>query len=164
MPNTGPRQATFLRRRPLRPDGELFCAYSIQSFCPPVNARRIAPPPGNARVAQPHGEIPSVNIFTRLTKHTPRSHQARLVPKGLTIEVERKETLLAALLRNDIKAPHDCQVGSCTKCKCRILEGKVKELLDSAYVLDKEDLDNGYVLACQSIPKTDIVFTYNKPA
>lgn len=79
------------------------------------------------------------------------------------MEVRAGETLLEALLRNKFRAPHGCMAGSCAECKCRILEGRVKEQVDSAYVLEKSDLDKGYVLACQSILKSDIVFTYTDP-
>ena len=37
------------------------------------------------------------------------------------------------------------------------LKRKVKELTDFAYTLDGDMLDNGYILACQSQLKSDIV-------
>ena len=51
------------------------------------------------------------------------------------IEVGNKETLLTAALRQGIRFPHSCRVGGCATCKCRLLEGKVKELTESAYVV-----------------------------
>ena len=72
------------------------------------------------------------------------------------IEVGNKETLLNAALRQGVPFPHSCRVGGCATCKCRLTEGKVRELTESAYVLSEQELDQGYILACQSVPKTDI--------
>ena len=41
-------------------------------------------------------------------------------------------------------------------------EGKVKELADFAYTLDGDMLDKGYILACQSSLKSDIVVEVDK--
>lgn len=98
-----------------------------------------------------------------LKKSLAVAYKATLQPDGPTVEVQAGETLLDALLRNEIDIPYECHVGSCTECKCRILDGQVKEQQDSAYVLEKDELDNGYVLACQSILISDIVFTYEVP-
>ncbi|MEL7400640.1 MAG: 2Fe-2S iron-sulfur cluster binding domain-containing protein, partial [Pseudomonadota bacterium] len=83
---------------------------------------------------------------------------------GQVIEVLPKETLLTAALRHDIEFPHSCRVGGCAACKCQLTEGKVKELTDVGYILSDEDLDNGYILACQSVPKTDIQVKLDTPA
>lgn len=69
----------------------------------------------------------------------------------------QNQTLLESALLNDIKFPHRCKAGGCGTCKCMLIEGEVKELKDSSYILSEDDLDNNYILACQSIPKTDIV-------
>jgi len=73
-----------------------------------------------------------------------------------TFEVRKKETILDAALRAGIDFPNDCRVGACTSCKCRVVEGEISEITKSALVLDRADANAGYVLACQSIPKTDV--------
>ena len=82
---------------------------------------------------------------------------------GQVIEVLPKETLLNAALRHDIEFPHSCRVGGCAACKCQLTDGKVTELTDAGYILSDEDLDNGYILACQSVPQTDISITLDLP-
>lgn len=84
-------------------------------------------------------------------------------PKQLQIEgfegaitVEKKETILHAALKQGIAFPHSCRVGGCATCKCKLVSGKVKELTESAYILSEEELDQGYILACQAVPKTDV--------
>ena len=54
------------------------------------------------------------------------------------ITVDAKETLLQAALRQGIDFPHSCRVGGCATCKCRLIEGKVKELTDSGYLLSDD--------------------------
>ena len=72
------------------------------------------------------------------------------------ITVEPKETLLQAALRQGIDFPHSCRVGGCASCKCQLLEGRVRQLTDAGYILSDDELDRGFVLACQSVPRTDV--------
>ena len=67
-----------------------------------------------------------------------------------------KETLLHAALRNGIAFPNSCRVGGCGTCKCRLLEGDVKELTETGYLLSAEELQEGTILACQSVPKSNV--------
>jgi 3-ketosteroid 9alpha-monooxygenase subunit B len=65
-------------------------------------------------------------------------------------------TKLLDLLRDaGLDAPFSCRQGSCSACACRITGGEVKMLRNE--VLDRTDLDEGWVLACQSLPVSDDV-------
>jgi NAD(P)H-flavin reductase/ferredoxin len=75
---------------------------------------------------------------------------------GIAVSVRPRETLLQAALRHGVDFPHSCRVGGCAACKCRLIEGKVRELTSAAYVLPDAELDQGYILACQSVPRTDV--------
>lgn len=66
------------------------------------------------------------------------------------------ETVLAAALRAGIEMPYGCGVGGCGSCKCRLAEGTVRELTETAYLLSADEIEEGYVLACQSIPTRDV--------
>ncbi|HET8704872.1 MAG TPA: 2Fe-2S iron-sulfur cluster binding domain-containing protein [Pseudomonadales bacterium] len=68
-----------------------------------------------------------------------------------------KETVLNGALRNGIDFPYSCKVGGCAACKCQLVSGKVKELTDKSYLLSKEDIQQNYILGCQSIPVSDVV-------
>lgn len=74
----------------------------------------------------------------------------------VAITVGPQETLLQAALREGIDFPHSCRVGGCAACKCQLLEGKVKELTQTGYILSDDELDRGFILACQSVPRTDV--------
>jgi NAD(P)H-flavin reductase/ferredoxin len=75
---------------------------------------------------------------------------------GQAITVNPKETLLTAALREGIEFPHSCRVGGCATCKCKLVSGQVKELTETGYILSDAELDQGYILACQAVPKNDV--------
>jgi 3-ketosteroid 9alpha-monooxygenase subunit B len=63
--------------------------------------------------------------------------------------------LLDFLLAQGLKAPFSCRQGACSACACILAEGEVKMLTNE--ILEQDDLDEGYVLACQSLPISDVV-------
>jgi 3-ketosteroid 9alpha-monooxygenase subunit B len=67
----------------------------------------------------------------------------------------RQTKLLDYLLDQGLKAPYSCRQGLCSACACILDEGEVKMLRNE--ILEQEDLDEGYVLGCQSLPLTDKV-------
>jgi NAD(P)H-flavin reductase/ferredoxin len=73
-----------------------------------------------------------------------------------SITVARGETVLQAALRHGIEFPSSCRVGGCGTCKCRLTSGSVKELTETGYLLTADEIDEGYILACQSVPRSDI--------
>ena len=64
-----------------------------------------------------------------------------------------QESLLDAMLRAGIKAPHSCKAGACASCMCTVESGKVH--LRHNEVLDKNDLSQGWTLACQALAESD---------
>lgn len=83
---------------------------------------------------------------------------ATVQPLGRQISIKSgtSENLLRAALENGINWPYNCRVGSCGTCKCKLVNGKIKPLNDFSYVLTKEELDAGFILACQTMLKSDI--------
>ena len=90
------------------------------------------------------------------------SHKALIQHSGNTFNVPRNTTLLQAALDQDIAFPHQCTVGTCGTCRCRLVAGKVKPILDFSYTLTREQLAAGYILACQSMLKSDVVVDLRK--
>ena len=96
-------------------------------------------------------------MFASLFGKKPASpHAVRIAPANVVFRAQPKETLLQAALNQGIAFPHDCRAGGCGTCKCRLVKGKVKELTDKSYLLSAEELRDNYVLACQSIPQSDV--------
>lgn len=82
--------------------------------------------------------------------------EARMVevaPFGARFEVPSGETLLGAALSNGVAFPHNCTVGTCGSCKCKLKEGRVSALTDFGYTLSQQEIAAGFILACQAIPK-----------
>lgn len=75
---------------------------------------------------------------------------------GETIAIEPGEDLLSAALRAGLKWGHDCRQGNCSKCQCVLRQGKVKHRTDFARALTPEQLEQGTILACQTLLKSDI--------
>lgn len=62
-------------------------------------------------------------------------------------------TLLDAAMRAGADLPFSCKGGVCSTCKARILEGQVNMKVN--YGLEPDEVEAGYVLTCQSYPKSD---------
>lgn len=62
------------------------------------------------------------------------------------------ETILEAALQQGADLPFSCKGGVCSTCKARLMEGKVD--MDTNYALEQEEVDAGYILTCQSHPRT----------
>ncbi len=89
-----------------------------------------------------------------MTKHAQGPRTAQINEQLITLLP--KETVLQAALRNGLDFPNSCRVGGCASCKCKLATGEVNELTDTSYLLTREELAQGYILACQSIPKSDV--------
>ncbi|HET6708872.1 ferredoxin--NADP reductase [Amycolatopsis sp.] len=85
-------------------------------------------------------------------------------PAALTVTLDgetrampwpRQRKLLDQLLDAGMDAPYSCREGQCSACACRVVSGEVKMLHNE--VLDADDIADGIVLACQSLPVTDEV-------
>jgi 3-ketosteroid 9alpha-monooxygenase subunit B len=67
----------------------------------------------------------------------------------------RSRTLVDVMLSDGLDVPYSCREGECGSCACTVLDGEVA--MDSTGVLDQDDIDAGYTLACQARPRTDSV-------
>lgn len=64
-------------------------------------------------------------------------------------------TILDAALKQGVDLPFACKGGMCCTCKARLLEGEVE--MDVHWGLEHEEVERGYILTCQSHPKTEKV-------
>jgi ring-1,2-phenylacetyl-CoA epoxidase subunit PaaE len=60
------------------------------------------------------------------------------------------ENILDAGLRHGVDLPFSCKGGVCATCKAKLLEGQVD--MDSNQSLRPEEVEEGYILTCQSHP------------
>lgn len=96
-------------------------------------------------------------FFKNLIKKSTKKYQIQILPSNIILEIDQKKTILQSLLENNISFPHNCRVGSCTTCKSKLIQGRVQELTDKAFVLEAKEIQENYILVCQSIPKSDLV-------
>ena len=87
--------------------------------------------------------------------------RAALLQSNINFEVLPRTTLLSSALSKGIDWPHRCKVGSCGTCKCRVVSGEVKPNIDFSYTLNQEEIDAGFVLACQSELLSDVEIEIN---
>ena len=60
--------------------------------------------------------------------------------------------ILDGALAEGADLPFACKGGVCATCRARLIEGKVD--MDSNYALEKDELDAGFILTCQSHPRS----------
>lgn len=63
-----------------------------------------------------------------------------------------EDTILDAAHKMGADLPYACKGGVCCTCKAKVLEGEVE--MEINYGLEPEEVEAGYVLTCQSHPKT----------
>lgn len=69
------------------------------------------------------------------------------------ITVNEGETILEAAINAELDPPYACRVAACCSCKAKLLEGKVE--MDDDEPLTEEEIEEGFILTCQSHPKTE---------
>ena len=65
------------------------------------------------------------------------------------------DAILDAALKQGADLPYACKGGVCCTCKARLIEGEVE--MDVHWGLEEEEINQGYILTCQSHPKTEKV-------
>ncbi|OYU48026.1 MAG: hypothetical protein CFE31_13585 [Rhizobiales bacterium PAR1] len=114
--------------------------------------------------------VPADHIRTELfTASAPRKHFKPLTPaeagavlaevnvtldgKGHRFEMlASDENIIEAAARHGIDLPYSCKGGMCCTCRCKVTAGAVEMAVN--YSLEPWETEAGFVLSCQSTPKT----------
>ena len=75
------------------------------------------------------------------------------------IKVPSDKTILDVLIDEKIDAPYSCTSGACSTCMGKKVSGEVT--MDACYALDDSEVEEGYILVCQSravSPEVEITF------
>jgi ring-1,2-phenylacetyl-CoA epoxidase subunit PaaE len=89
----------------------------------------------------------------------------------VTVIMDGRETILAipakgdaildAALEGGVDVPYACKGAVCCTCKARVVEGQVEMMMN--YALTDEEVADGYVLTCQSHPRSaKVVVDYDQ--
>lgn len=62
-------------------------------------------------------------------------------------------SILNEALAHGADLPFACKKGVCCTCKAKLLEGEVE--MDRVYGLESDEIDQGYILTCQSHPRSE---------
>ena len=113
-------------------------------------------------------------LFTTPTRENTKIYTAVQEPTGegssVTVTLDGRSfefmldyngnTILDAVLAEGGDAPFACKGGVCCTCKAKLLEGEVE--MESNYGLEKSEVKAGYILTCQSHPRSKkIVLDYD---
>jgi len=73
------------------------------------------------------------------------------------IEANASQTILENLQEFDI--PYSCLNGHCSSCQCKKISGDVEMVKN--LVLTPREIENGFILTCQSYPKSDLEIDFD---
>jgi len=123
---------------------------------PPAAAARLLAWLAHSLEAGPQGEEPQAllvqdNFLRIMTAHV------QIKPSGREFFVDGNDSLLEAALRAGLSLDYGCSIGSCGKCKARILSGAVQKTRHSDYALTAAEKHAGVVLMCCNTAVVDLV-------
>jgi CDP-4-dehydro-6-deoxyglucose reductase len=85
------------------------------------------------------------------------SAHVQVQPSGREYFVDGNDSLLEAALRAGLSLDYGCSIGSCGKCKARVVSGQVHRTRHSDYALTAAEKNAGVVLMCCHTALTDVV-------
>jgi ferredoxin-NADP reductase len=115
-------------------------------------------------VAPPHLFIERFVVDEAVTENpeglTPESLVIRLDRRKHTVRYVAGDTVLQAARRGGLSPPFSCEAGNCATCMAHLDKGSVRMRVNNA--LSAGELDDGWVLTCQSIPTSaELVVDYD---
>ncbi len=69
------------------------------------------------------------------------------------LELDGGQTILDGAIEADIDPPYACQAAACCTCRAKVMNGSVK--MDDDDMLTEWEVEEGYVLTCQSYPTSE---------
>ena len=103
---------------------------------------------------------PKSNHEKWVTKHKVKGPKSKvsITLDGVTFDMEvgfNDESILDAALKNGADLPYACKGGVCCTCRAKVIEGEVE--MEVNYALEHDEVAKGYILTCQSHPRTERV-------
>lgn len=65
------------------------------------------------------------------------------------------QSILDGALQQGADLPYACKGGVCATCRAKLIDGEIN--MDINYALEPEEIEQGFILTCQSHPKTEKV-------
>ncbi len=89
----------------------------------------------------------------RKVENAPAQAKINVVMDGRKVEIDYRNehaSILEAVLAAGLDAPFSCKGGVCATCRAKVTKGKVDMAIN--YGLEPEEIQENYVLSCQSVP------------
>jgi ferredoxin-NAD(P)+ reductase (naphthalene dioxygenase ferredoxin-specific) len=83
-------------------------------------------------------------------------YEIKIDNQVMSVEAGPGDTILTAILRRGMPLAYQCRSGDCGKCKCKLLSGAVDLMVYSPSALSTKERDDGVILACRAIPKSNV--------
>lgn len=98
----------------------------------------------------------TINTTETLEKDEQCQVTIRLDGSAITMPLSyHGESILEEALKNGADLPYACKGGVCCTCKAKLVEGEVEMIVH--YGLEAEEIATGFILTCQSHPRTSKV-------
>jgi ring-1,2-phenylacetyl-CoA epoxidase subunit PaaE len=96
---------------------------------------------------------PKTKAKQKIIASAVESH-ARIKLDGLTIDVpiDKGQNILDAAQSIGVDMPYACKGGVCCACRAKLVEGEIEMQVN--YALTKTEVEQGFILTCQAVPKT----------
>ncbi len=112
-----------------------------------------------------HFELFTTPGQNKAVRHKTQDSDNSAVKSRITIKLDGRSfdfdlgfdnvSILDAALKQGADLPFACKGGVCCTCKAKLLEGEVE--MDVNWGLEHEEVEQGFILTCQSHPKTEKV-------
>lgn len=91
-------------------------------------------------------QIPNLNTVRLIVHLNNKTHE---------LQMPGNRKILDSILDAKLDAPYSCSSGACSTCMAKIIQGKVH--MDVSLALEPEEIEQGYILTCQSRPLTELI-------
>lgn len=106
----------------------------------------------------------NTQIYKAAKQSTKEGSEVTIKVDGRSYELMldyNSNTILEAGLAQGIDLPFACKGGVCCSCKAKLLEGEVE--MEANYGLEESEVKDGYILTCQSHPRSKkVVVDYDE--
>src|SRR3569833_2266081 len=124
------------------PEAPIAAGSAAASAPPAPTGASGATPADNGRVRP---QVPEESEVTVLMDGRRRTFTMRM----------NDEVVLDAAMRAGLELPFSCRAGVCSTCRTKVVRGQVE--MAQNYALEDWEVEQGYILACQSCVKTPIL-------
>lgn len=121
---------------------------------PPPAAVATPPAPKSAAPAPAPKPAPAKKA-PKAAAPSPPGHSVTFKTSGVAVVCDGKTSLLEVAEEHDVSIDSSCRAGTCLTCKVRCLSGEID--MDDGTDLEEAERAAGWILACSSRAKSDVV-------